>query len=135
MTDDTTTAQDVLDSVRERYAKGAQERVPELCCPVDYDASLLEVLPEEIVERDYGCGDPSRFVRPGDTVLDLCGGSGSTLIAAEKTRRHARLMELDPKYADVICKRYQELTGKPAVLAATGALYADLANASEVNDG
>ena len=47
--------------------------------------------------------------------------------------------KLDPKYADVICKRYQELTGKPAVLAAAGALYADLvrpaeANASEVND-
>ena len=84
MTDDTTTAQDVLDSVRERYAKGAQERVPELCCPVDYDASLLEVLPEEIVERDYGCGDPSRFVRPGDTVLDLGAGAGKICYMASQ---------------------------------------------------
>ena len=74
--------------------------------------------------------------RPGETVLDLCGGSGTTLIAAEKTRRHARLMELDPKYCDVICKRFQELTGKPAVLLGSGKTFAELggANASEVDD-
>jgi hypothetical protein len=44
-------------------------------------------------------------------------------------------MELDPKYCDVICQRYQALTGRPAILAASGAQYADLANAMEVNDG
>jgi DNA modification methylase len=52
----------------------------------------------------------------GDTVLDLFGGSGSTLIACEKINRHARLMELDPKYCDVIVKRWEEFTGKKAVL-------------------
>jgi len=52
----------------------------------------------------------------GDTVLDVFGGSGSTLIACEKTRRHARLMELDPKYCDVIVKRWENFTGKTAVL-------------------
>jgi len=49
-------------------------------------------------------------------VLDLFGGSGSTLIAAEKTRRHARLMELDPAYCDVIVKRWEDFTGKKAIL-------------------
>jgi DNA modification methylase len=49
-------------------------------------------------------------------VLDLFGGSGSTLIACEKTNRHARLMELDPKYCDVIVKRWEDFTGKKAVL-------------------
>ena len=52
----------------------------------------------------------------GDTVLDLFGGSGSTLIACEKINRHARLMELDPKYCDVIVKRWENFTGKKATL-------------------
>jgi site-specific DNA-methyltransferase (adenine-specific) len=51
-----------------------------------------------------------------DIVLDLFGGSGSTMIAAEKVGRHARLMELDPKYCDVIVKRWEEFTGKKAEL-------------------
>ena len=49
-------------------------------------------------------------------VLDFFGGSGSTLIACEKTNRHARLMELDPKYCDVIVKRWEDFTGKKAEL-------------------
>lgn len=79
-----TSSPSVLDSVKERYAQGAGKRVPELCCPVDYDASLLEVLPEEIVERDYGCGDPSRFVREGETVLDLGAGAGKICFMASQ---------------------------------------------------
>jgi DNA modification methylase len=53
--------------------------------------------------------------REGDVVLDLFGGSGSTLIACEKLGRYARLMELDPKYVDVIVRRWQDFTGKTAV--------------------
>jgi len=53
-------------------------------------------------------------------VLDLFGGSGSTLIACEKTNRHARLMELDPKYCDVIIKRWQDFTGQKAIHSETG---------------
>jgi DNA modification methylase len=58
-----------------------------------------------------------------DVVLDLFGGSGTTLIACEKTNRIARLMELDPKYCDVIVKRWQDFTGKQATLEATGQLF------------
>jgi DNA modification methylase len=54
----------------------------------------------------------------GTAVLDLFGGSGSTLIACEKTGRRAYLMELDPKYCDVIVARYEQATGKKAVLSA-----------------
>ena len=75
---------DVLESVRARYAEGARGQVPELCCPVDYDRALLAVLPPEIVERDYGCGDPSRFVRPGDRVLDLGSGAGKICYLASQ---------------------------------------------------
>jgi DNA modification methylase len=55
--------------------------------------------------------------RPGENVLDLFGGSGSTLIAAEQTGRKAFLMELDPLYADVMVTRWEQFTGKKAVLA------------------
>lgn len=58
--------------------------------------------------------------RPGENVLDLFGGSGSTLIGAEQTGRHAFLMELDPAYCDVIVDRFQRFTGMPAVLERTG---------------
>ncbi len=58
--------------------------------------------------------------RPGENVLDLFGGSGSTLIGAERTDRRAFLMELDPAYTDVIVDRYQRFSGKPAILERTG---------------
>ncbi len=53
--------------------------------------------------------------RPGEHVLDLFGGSGSTLIAAEQTGRRAFLMELDPLYSDVIIHRYEQWSGRKAV--------------------
>lgn len=58
--------------------------------------------------------------RPGHVVLDLFGGSGSTLIAAQVTGRTARLIELDPHYCDVICRRYQKVTGDKPVFDTTG---------------
>lgn len=61
-------------------------------------------------------------------VLDLFGGSGSTLIGAEQTGRKAYLMELDPKYVDVIIKRWQDFTGKQATHEETGKTYAELAD-------
>jgi DNA modification methylase len=66
--------------------------------------------PVELVERAL-----RNSSRPGDMVLDPFGGSGTTLIAAEKSGRVARVMELDPKYADVIVRRWEDFTGKKAI--------------------
>lgn len=60
------------------------------------------------------------YIEAGDTVLDLFGGSGTTLIACEKTGRTARLMELDPRYCDVIVRRWQDFTGQRATHFETG---------------
>ena len=62
----------------------------------------------------------------GDLVLDPFGGSGTTLIACEKTGRHARLIELEPKYCDVIIARWQEFSGKEATHNSTGKTFAEL---------
>ncbi len=71
-------------SVRERYAAGAQQRETALCCPVQYDASFLKIIPDEVIERDYGCGDPSKHVREGETVLDLGSGTGKICFIASQ---------------------------------------------------
>lgn len=67
--------------------------------------------PVELIERAL-----NNSSKGGDVVIDSFGGSGSTLIACEKTGREARLMELDPKYCDVIIKRWEDYTGETAVL-------------------
>ena len=63
-------------AVLQRYGDAAHEVEQCLCLPVSYDKGLLEVIPQEIIDKDYGCGDPSRHVRQGETVLDLGSGSG-----------------------------------------------------------
>ena len=60
-------------------------------------------------------------------MLDAFGGSGTTAIACEKTERRGRLIELDPKYVDVIVKRWQEYTGKEGTLAGEGRTFARIA--------
>jgi ubiquinone/menaquinone biosynthesis C-methylase UbiE len=75
---------DVEAAVRSRYTEGAQERVEALCCPVDYDPRWLKVIPREVLDRDYGCGDPSRYARAGDTVLDLGSGGGKICFIASQ---------------------------------------------------
>ena len=67
--------------------------------------------PVELVERAIRNNSKSR-----DTILDPFGGSGTTIIACEKAGRQARLIELEPKYCDVIVARWQEFTGKQARL-------------------
>src|SRR5918994_1960887 len=71
-----TTLIDVEQVVNERYGLAARQREPELCCPIEYDQKFLSVIHDEIKQRDYGCGDPSQYVREGDLVLDLGAGAG-----------------------------------------------------------
>ena len=69
-------------AVRQRYGEAAQAREAALCCPVAYDPKLLEAIPAEVIERDYGCGDPSKHLRTGETVLDLGSGTGKICFMA-----------------------------------------------------
>src|SRR6058998_2695362 len=82
--------------VRQRYAIGAKERADKLCCPVDYKSKYLKVIPQEVIERDYGCGDPSRYLREGETVLDLGSGTGKIcFIAAQIVGRNGKIIGVD----------------------------------------
>ena len=83
--------------------------------------------PVELVERAI-----RNSSRPGNVVLDPFGGSGTTLIAAEKSGRLARLIELDPKYVDVIVRRWQGWTGKQATRQSDGLAFDDLSGLGEI---
>jgi ubiquinone/menaquinone biosynthesis C-methylase UbiE len=86
----------VEDAVRRTYAQGARHRVAGLCCPVEYDPRYLEAIPDEVLERDYGCGDPSRHLRPGERVLDLGSGTGKIcFIASQVVGREGRVIGVD----------------------------------------
>ena len=82
--------------------------------------------PVELVERAI-----RNSSRPGNVVLDPFGGSGTTLIAAEKSGRLARLIELDPKYVDVIVRRWQDWTGQQATRESDGVAFDDLSGLGE----
>ena len=82
--------------VRQRYAAGAKERADKLCCPVEYDSEYLKVIPPEVIERDYGCGDPTRYLREGETVLDLGSGTGKIcFIAAQIVGPKGKVIGVD----------------------------------------
>ena len=86
----------VEQAVEDRYSKAAGAREDALCCPVEYDDRYLEAIPNEILERDYGCGDPSRHLRPGQTVLDLGSGGGKICyIAAQVVGAEGRVIGVD----------------------------------------
>jgi arsenite methyltransferase len=82
--------------VRERYAAGAKERADKLCCPVDYDEEYLKAIPQEVIERDYGCGDPSRYLCEGEVVVDLGSGTGKIcFIAAQIVGPNGKVIGVD----------------------------------------
>ena len=93
---DIATNADVRGGVQERYGAGAQAVEAALCCPVDYDPKYLKIIPQEVLDRDYGCGDPSAYVREGETVLDLGSGGGKIcFIASQIVGPEGRVIGVD----------------------------------------
>ena len=87
---------DAEQAVRSRYAAAAERLEHELCCPVVYHADYLRAIHKEVIERDYGCGDPTPWVRPGETVLDLGSGGGKVcFIAAQIVGPAGRVIGVD----------------------------------------
>lgn len=83
-------------AVRRRYSEGAGRTVDALCCPTDYDPEVLAPIPAEVIERDYGCGNPTRHLQPGDTVLDLGSGTGKIcFIASQVVGAGGRVIGVD----------------------------------------
>src|SRR6266478_602626 len=80
----------------ERYAAGAKQRTDKLCCPVDYKSEYLKAIPQEVTERDYGCGDPTRYLRKDEMVVDLGSGTGKIcFIAAQIVGRKGKVIGVD----------------------------------------
>lgn len=83
-------------ATRERYAAAAAKSEAALCCPVDYDPQYLKAIPTEVIEKDYGCGDPSKHLHPGETVLDLGSGTGKIcFIASQVVGPHGKVIGVD----------------------------------------
>lgn len=83
-------------AVLERYQAGAKAAEASLCCPTEYEGKYLQILPDEILEKDYGCGDPSRYVNSGETVVDLGSGAGKICyILSQKVGADGRVIGVD----------------------------------------
>ncbi|NUN24457.1 MAG: methyltransferase domain-containing protein, partial [Candidatus Jettenia caeni] len=83
-------------AVRERYSAAAAQKEAALCCPVTYNPKYLEVIPKEVLDRDYGCGDPSQYLAEGETVLDLGSGGGKIcFIASQVVGSSGRVIGVD----------------------------------------
>ena len=101
-------------AVADRYSKAAEEREAALCCPVQYQPELLEVIPQEIIERDYGCGDPSPYVNSGETVLDLGSGGGKLCyIASQVVGAEGKVIGVDCNEEMLgLARQYQDEVAK-----------------------
>lgn len=100
-------------AVLQRYGDAAQEVEACLCLPVTYDQDLLKVIPKEILEKDYGCGDPSRYINEGETVLDLGSGSGKACyIISQIVGARGRVIGIDfnPPMLE-LARKYQKTIG------------------------
>jgi len=88
---------DVEQAVRQRYSDGAREAEPGLCCPSStYNKKYLAAIPAEVIEKDYGCGDPTAWAEPGMTVLDLGSGAGKACyIISQRVGPDGRVIGID----------------------------------------
>ncbi len=84
-------------AVSQRYSGAARRREENLCCPSSsYDPRLLAAIPEEVLDRDYGCGNPAAYLRTGETVLDLGSGTGKAcFIASQVVGPEGRVIGVD----------------------------------------
>jgi len=83
-------------AVLARYSGAARVKEGSLCCPVKYDRELLRVIPQEILDKDYGCGDPTKYLQEGDTVVDLGSGAGkNSFIASQIVKSSGRVIGID----------------------------------------
>jgi ubiquinone/menaquinone biosynthesis C-methylase UbiE len=106
--------QQAENACKDRYTPAATNVEPALCCPVEYDAKWLKAIPQEVIDCDYGCGDPSTYVRAGETVLDLGSGAGKIcFIASQVVGRTGKvigvdmndsMLEVANKYAPVVAE-------------------------------
>jgi len=87
---------DHKDAIQERYGSAALEKESCLCTPVGFNPVLLEAIPQEVIERDYGCGDPTKYVKKNDIVLDLGSGSGkNAFICAQIVGKEGKVIGVD----------------------------------------
>jgi ubiquinone/menaquinone biosynthesis C-methylase UbiE len=83
-------------AIQTRYANAAQTPEAALCCPVSYDPEWLKAIPAEVIEKDYGCGDPSKYLKTGEIVLDLGSGTGKIcFIASQIVGPEGRVIGVD----------------------------------------
>lgn len=88
--------QNAESACHDRYSPAATTVEPALCCPVDYDAKWLKAIPQEVIDCDYGCGDPSKYVGKGETVLDLGSGAGKIcFIASQVVGKDGKVIGVD----------------------------------------
>jgi arsenite methyltransferase len=91
-----TTQYNIETEVLDRYKAGAKVMQPSLCCPTEYDKNYLKIIPQEIIDKDYGCGDPTQYVNPGETVVDLGSGAGKNCyIVAQKLGANGQVIGVD----------------------------------------
>ena len=84
------------DAIQQRYGSAALEKENCLCTPVRFNPTLLEIIPQNVIERDYGCGDPTKYVHKNDIVLDLGSGSGkNAFICAQIVGRKGKVIGVD----------------------------------------